>query len=74
MVSTPTGASQVPMRPIEETPSECLSIFGESQPIDQSRLRRLTGQPLLENFLSGAIPSRHPHRRIMSQAVEVILV
>ena len=74
VISTTARAPQVAMRPIEETTSERFKVFREGQPIDQSRLCGLTGEPLLEHFFTGSIPCRHPHRRIVREAVEVILV
>ena len=67
--------AQVAMRPIEQAVAKCLTVFRKvGQPIDQSRLRGLTGKPLLEHFFARTIPSGHPHRRIVGEAVEVVLV
>ena len=75
VIARGAGTAQVAMRPIEETVSNRLTVFRKvGQPIDESRLRGLAGKPLLEHFFARPTPSGHPHRRIVREAVEVVLV
>ena len=75
VVAVATGAAQVTVRPVEQTtPQRFLILFEIRQPIDQPRLSRLTGESLFDDFFSTSIPSRHPHRGIVCQSIEIILM
>ena len=75
VVTVATGASQVPVRPVEQTiPQRFFVLFEIRQPIDKPRLSRLTGESLFDDFFSTSIPSRHPHRGIVCESIEIILM
>ena len=68
------GGPQMPLARIGEYIAQRRPVAGsERQDIDQPRLCRLAGEPLIDRLVAGAVPGCHLHRRIMRQAVGVVL-
>ncbi len=68
------AGAEMPMATLGQAVAQCCTIrraVGED--VDQPRLRRLTGQTLVERLLAAAVPNGQLHRRIVRQAIGVVL-
>ncbi len=68
------GGPQMPLARLAQRIAEGRQIAaGARQDVDQPRLRGLAGHSLVERLLAGTVPGGQLHRRVVSQAIGVVL-